>query len=230
MFYSTVASQDAKSCKIKNGTIIYYKNARLDCNCLAPIKTDSDFGGAAVIASFVALGWITIFVAAVPTIWSMAKTWNRVKGRRRFWRWLWEIIQFEPNHYERKMETLGYPPRFSKIPPEANRTTSFFEESNGSINTDEGSDSKQPLPEYLPYHLHDPEPIYIVFARRILFQLCDIQIITGIAMLVAALAQHSDLTFYHAQLAQQYWWITLNSFWISRIDYSRNSRRLSFFN
>jgi hypothetical protein len=49
------------------------------------------------------------------------------------------------------------------------------------------------------------------------------QIITGIAILISALAQVNHLTFYHAQFAVQFWWVTLNSFWISRIDYSRST-------
>jgi hypothetical protein len=74
MFYSfdAAAFSDPKSCRLKNGTTVFYNKAGLDCNCLAPIKADSDFGGPAVIVAFLAMGWITICVAAVPTIWSMA--------------------------------------------------------------------------------------------------------------------------------------------------------------
>jgi hypothetical protein len=74
MFYSFDAADfsDPKTCRLENGTNVYYSKPNLDCNCLAPIKADSDFGGPAVIVSFLAMGWITIFVAAVPTIWSMA--------------------------------------------------------------------------------------------------------------------------------------------------------------
>jgi hypothetical protein len=150
------------------------------------------------------------------------RTWERTKGPKKFWTWIWGIVQFEPNHIERKTGVLGYPPRFSKIPPQADRTASYFEDSN-DLNISVSSDAKQPLPSGRPYHNMEglEEPIVCTFARRIVFQLCDVQIITGLAVLVAALAQESHLTYYHAQLAQNFWWVTLDSLWISRIDYSR---------
>ena len=56
-------------------------------------------------------------------------------------------------------------------------------------------------------------------ANRLLESLCDLQLFTGIAIAVAGLSQIPTISFYHEQIAIQYWWLTLNSFWAARLDY-----------
>lgn len=56
-------------------------------------------------------------------------------------------------------------------------------------------------------------------ASGMLGYLCDLQIVTGLAIVIAGLAQMSTITFYHESLAIQYWWLTLNSFWAAQIEY-----------
>jgi len=46
--------------------------------------------------------------------------------------------------------------------------------------------------------------------------LCDIQVITGTAIMIAGIAQRDSLTFYHQQFVMSYWFLTLNSFWAAR--------------
>ena len=53
-------------------------------------------------------------------------------------------------------------------------------------------------------------------SRQFLNGLCDVQIVTGTAILLAGFAQGSSLSFYHEQLISSYWWLTLNSFWAAR--------------
>ena len=65
-----------------------------------------------------------------------------------------------------------------------------------------------------------PTPLLKETADNLLGSLCDLQIITGIAIVVAGLTQFPDISFYHENLAISYWWSTLNSFWAARIEYT----------
>ena len=64
-------------------------------------------------------------------------------------------------------------------------------------------------------------PYFAEMADRLLGSLCDLQVITGTAIVVAGLAQLPTISFYHQNLAINYWWLTLNSFWAARIEYMR---------
>jgi hypothetical protein len=46
--------------------------------------------------------------------------------------------------------------------------------------------------------------------------LCDIQVVTGTAILIAGIVQRDSLTFYHQQFVMSYWSLTLISFWAAR--------------
>ena len=48
--------------------------------------------------------------------------------------------------------------------------------------------------------------------------LCDLQLATGTAILIAGLAQGKDLNYYHESFISSYWGLTLNSFWAARIS------------
>ena len=56
-------------------------------------------------------------------------------------------------------------------------------------------------------------------AANLLGSLCDLQIVTGLAIVIAGMAQIQTISFYHESLAINYWWLTLNSFWAARIEY-----------
>lgn len=56
-------------------------------------------------------------------------------------------------------------------------------------------------------------------AADLLGYLCDLQIVTGLAIVIAGMAQIQTISFYHESLAINYWWLTLNSFWAARIEY-----------
>lgn len=55
-----------------------------------------------------------------------------------------------------------------------------------------------------------------IFSAKALDVLCDIQLVTGTGILIAALAQGERMTFYHQQFVMNYWFICLNSFWVAR--------------
>ena len=221
MFFSTSANafRNPKPCPQPNGTLVYYGNHNLDCTCLSQIRADPDFAGPGLIASFIFVCWLTIFVSTIPTGYSLVKTWQHTPGPQRFWRFLYAAVKFEPLDTEPPKKRDASPDR-PKKPPSLHATRDSVSSSLSSNSLS----AKTPLPAARRFqHLEDAEPPVCVFARRIVLQLCDLQIVTGIAVLVAALAQVRGLTFYHAQFAVQFWWMTLNSFWVSRIDYSRDS-------
>lgn len=153
------------------------------------------------MVAFLVMAWGTIFISFIPTIYSVSRQWNRTSGPKKFLKWLWAILQFEENHQERDTRSRAYPSRFSdRDPPPSHGTASSIR----STTTYGESQAKEPLPSSRPFNnLVDDEPTSCAWARRMLFKLCDIQIITGTAVLIAALANQSSLTFYHAQLASQ---------------------------
>jgi hypothetical protein len=55
-------------------------------------------------------------------------------------------------------------------------------------------------------------------ATKFLKPLSDIQLATGTAILIAGLAQGSNLNFYHEQIIASYWSLTLNSFWAAQLS------------
>jgi hypothetical protein len=209
-----------EQCALENGTIVYFGNNDLDCSCLAPIRADPDFAGPGIITSFLFIAWLTIAIAALPTGFALIKSWQQTPGPYRIWKWLVSNLQFETVEGKNRQSL-----------PIDERPTHLPRESVASGNSDSSMEQRKPQARFLPMArqptgIRTPavrEPLYCKWARRIVLQLCDIQIITGIAVLVSALAQYNRLTFYHAQFATQFWWLTLNSFWISRIDYSRNT-------
>ena len=54
---------------------------------------------------------------------------------------------------------------------------------------------------------------------QLLGHICDIQVVTGLAIMVAGLAQWNRISYYHEQLVTLYFQLTLDSFWAARINY-----------
>lgn len=51
----------------------------------------------------------------------------------------------------------------------------------------------------------------------VLLSLCDLQIATGLGIVVAGFSQIKTMTYYHGQLVQSYWFLTTSSFWVIRV-------------
>ena len=64
-------------------------------------------------------------------------------------------------------------------------------------------------------------PFLAEAATRLLGFLCDLQIITAFAIVVAGLAQYPRISFYHENIAVNYWWLSVNSFLAARIEYMK---------
>lgn len=57
-------------------------------------------------------------------------------------------------------------------------------------------------------------------AKEMLGPLCDLQLVTSMAVLIAGLVQWPEITYYHEQFVLQYWWLTINSCWVTRNNYN----------
>lgn len=62
----------------------------------------------------------------------------------------------------------------------------------------------------------DEQPRLKVAAAELLETLCDLQLVTGTAILIAGLAQGDNLSFYHEAIISSYWNLTLSSFWAAQ--------------
>ncbi|KAL5358810.1 hypothetical protein BJX96DRAFT_164000 [Aspergillus floccosus] len=63
------------------------------------------------------------------------------------------------------------------------------------------------------------EPKIVQKINALFGPLCDLQAMTGVAIMIAGFTQWHTITYYHEQLIMCYWWLTLNSFWVARINY-----------
>lgn len=63
-----------------------------------------------------------------------------------------------------------------------------------------------------------PSP-FVSRATELLNPLCDLQLVTGLGIMVAGFAKWKRISFYHEALISCYWSLTLNSFWAARIAY-----------
>lgn len=60
-------------------------------------------------------------------------------------------------------------------------------------------------------------------ASRLLGSLCDLQIVTGLGIVIAGFAQMPGIAFYHESIVTSAWWLTVNSFFIARIIYEEEN-------
>ncbi|PQE18914.1 hypothetical protein CJF31_00010425 [Rutstroemia sp. NJR-2017a BVV2] len=65
----------------------------------------------------------------------------------------------------------------------------------------------------------DDRPQLQLFSQMALDRLCDLQLITGTAILIAGIAELHTMSFYHQSLVLSYWLLTLNAFWAARAGY-----------
>lgn len=63
------------------------------------------------------------------------------------------------------------------------------------------------------------QPRLQLFSQMALDRLCDLQLVTGTAIIIAGIAELHHMSFYHQSLITSYWLLTLNSFWAARAGY-----------
>jgi len=214
-----------KPCNLTNGTTFFLNGSRrlhLDCSCAAPFPADPDISGPAIMASFFFMSWLCIALSIVPAAYGLLVSWRRSQQPYRFLKFAADVLQLrsqDGEEYSASQSRVARPP---KRPEHGSRNSVF---SNLTF------DSEKPLPPsaksspiFPSAHSNTPitasEPPFVTFCRRLLYPLCDIQIMTGTAMVITGLATFSNITFYSEQFVVNYWWLTLNSLWVSRVDYT----------
>jgi hypothetical protein len=66
-------------------------------------------------------------------------------------------------------------------------------------------------------HLFDRDMMITEMAvKNALDIFCDVQVVTGAAIMIAGSVQKESLTFYHQKIIINYWFLTLNLFWLAR--------------
>lgn len=160
-----------------NGSTLYCNGSyTMNWVCNSTIKADTDIAGPGIIASFILVSWITLFVALIPAYYDLLEFLNRAQE------WNWHSL------------TMIH---------EKRRSTEHLRRTNRLRSTLRS----------------DRTALLRKTAFNMLGSLCDLQIVTGLAIVIAGLAQIPAITFYHESLAMSYWWLTLNSFWAARVDY-----------
>ncbi|TID27474.1 hypothetical protein E6O75_ATG00241 [Venturia nashicola] len=220
----------ANSCTIQNGTTVYSNHSiPEDCSCVAPIAADPDFAGPGILASFIFFAWLTIAVATVPAFYAIRRSWtnNAMRKKRRIWMFLAEVLEVQV-HDKAKREPLDNIAKDEPAPLENRARTSILS-SDGDSTMDSELKAKSPegidLTDSSPGATIEPRPLTI--AKRLLSSLTDIQAITGLSIILTGMARYPVISYYHEQFASNLWWLTLNSLWVSRIDYNDNSPYMS---
>jgi hypothetical protein len=220
MFFSldpNVFRNPKSTCLLTNGTKVYSNHSIAgDCSCVAPFAAAPDLGGPGIIASFCFMAWLTILIAAVPASYSVRKSWrwSRSQPSHRFWKFVCDVLQ---------LKITREPPPQESAPSDS---THARVRSTGTAASDASEQEPKSLePPYQAYR--DVKPYTLALAKALLVPLTDVQIIIGLAYIVTGLGLMHKISFYHEQFVTNLWWLTLNSLWVSRIDYNENTTKMT---
>jgi hypothetical protein len=212
----------ANSCTIQNGTTVYSNHSiPNDCSCVAPIVADPDFAGPGILASFIFFAWLTIAVATIPAFYAVRQSWrnNAWRKKRRIWMFFAEVLEVQVHDKKRtelKLDTIQ--------PSQDGGVRSSVVSTDGdSVDAELKGQLPQPTDTAHSMIKEDMEPRPLTLAKRLLVSLTDLQAISGLAIILSGMARYPSITYYHEQFASNLWWLTLNSLWVSRIDYNDNS-------
>lgn len=212
-----------KRCNLTNGTTVFLNGSQhlhLDCSCAASFPADPTISGPAIMASFFFMSWLSIALAIVPAAYALFGSWRRSHPPYRTLKFAADVLQLrsQGEAYSASHARVAREPEYrdsvashlalvsEKVRPPSDGASAIFPHvqlNNLTIS---------------------PQPPFVTFCRRLLYPLCDIQIITGTAMVITGLATYSKITFYSEQFVVNYWWLTLNSLWVSRVDYTTSNQ------
>ena len=185
-----------------NGTIFYCNGSySLDYQCNATTPADTDIAGPGVIVSFILTAWTTVFVAMIPAFY--------------------ELLEFLSNAQDWSLSSIltTASPAGEGDPPVIMRYESG---SRSSGHLRRAAQLRRIL------YFNSTTDHIRETAKTLLRSLCDLQIVTGLAIVVAGLAQLPEISFYHQQLAVKYWYLTLNSFWAARVEYMEIDKPIEY--
>ncbi|KAH6680508.1 hypothetical protein B0J14DRAFT_266931 [Halenospora varia] len=192
-------------CSSSSGTsTIYYNFSNphdRTCLCHAVFGADPDIGGIGVMLAFITTAWITCLVAAIEVYCGLCEKFrshlaNGESPAMSIDEMGYRLDQYidDFTNYVNSRDELNWVSRYFPWGAHACRRTSRF---------------------FLAFFIRERQRTR-KFAQLVLDNLCDIQVITGTAIIIAALVQIQTMAFYHQSLVLSYWLLTLNSFWASR--------------
>ncbi|KAM7205905.1 hypothetical protein V8F33_000735 [Rhypophila sp. PSN 637] len=169
-----------------------------DYGCQAHIKVDNEIGGPGVAVSFLFVSWLTIILASILATHGLKvalkrfKTWLAGRKRARLKATSSSSSQTSPSDSAPVTSTQHGDPETGTDP--------LTSETNHKETTAD-----------LPPKMHK--------VIQLLGHICDIQVVTALAIIVAGLAQWTRISYYHGILVTQYLQLTLDPFWAARINY-----------
>ncbi|KAB5566705.1 hypothetical protein GE09DRAFT_744351 [Coniochaeta sp. 2T2.1] len=218
-----------------------------DYDCSVSISANTDVGGPGVIISFVVIAGFTVFLASFLALEVLRQWWHSAVKAFKQWHATQRTDEegLKPTSTHRYMlrrtrTFIGSAPGVTEqrrgrlSAREAGKQPSAGIEPRPR-NVDRVTPS-QHRPRAPPHpsireirdSLFDP----VNASRRqlacsprtrkiatLLRPLCDLQIATGLGMMVAGMGQWHTIDFYHEQLVNSYYALTLNSFWATRVSY-----------
>jgi hypothetical protein len=231
--------QAPKICNLGNGTTLWLNGTsrrNIDCTCATPFRADPDFASDTIIAVFIILSGLTVLVALVPFIYTLLQSWRSNKSN--VWHWIDDIFTLRlgaPESYapSESRTAAERAPNASKtaaamrnvVSPRQSVLSDFSElekylpESNlqspppSAVSLGEPPRAEPTAPA--------PQPIQnksVIFAQGLLVPLCNIQIFAGIIWVIWGYKKWPSITYYHEQFVVNFWWLTLTSVWIARVD------------
>jgi hypothetical protein len=161
-----------------------------------------------VLGAFIATAWLIFLVASLDAYCAISKSFND---------YLSENHTIDPNqNFERlldRIEGLGLSTKTDSNSGHSGRAFQAVVHALGLRKTS----------SWILSLFRKQRPRSQKFAELTLDSLCDIQVVTGSAIIIAGLVEINTMTFYHQQLVMNYWFLTLNSFWAGRMgDLNQN--------
>ncbi|CZR59526.1 uncharacterized protein PAC_09420 [Phialocephala subalpina] len=185
-----------------NGLTAFYNLTdpnQVDCSCVAPFEGDPDIAGPGVMYAFIVTGWITCMVVAVATYCALSKlVYTSLPPRNN-------------DHWQTEFKALVDKYTFSELPPRFVREHGFLAWAAKWITR-----CQRAIVFITLLLLSKKFSKAEEFSKKALDVLCDIQLVTGIGIIIAALAQGNTMKFYHQQFVITYWLLCVNSFWAAR--------------
>ncbi|KAF7904793.1 hypothetical protein EAF00_002127 [Botryotinia globosa] len=171
--------------------------------CVASFDADPDIAGPGVMTSFLVTAWVTCFVACIQ-LYCVVSSRFRLKL-------LSSVSGTTAEHigkYTVKLTRLSIPSSIERNTPRL-----MIKGVHLSLYAMRCS-----LAMFLSL-FRNSQPRLQLFSQMALDRLCDLQLVTGTAIIIAGIAEFHHMSFYHQSLITSYWLLTLNSFWAARAGY-----------
>jgi hypothetical protein len=150
------------------------------------------------MAAFIVTSWITCFVAGINAYCGLGKRLDKYLSYQESWN--------RAENLENLLRTI-VPPLPSQVSEFLAARWSFLARCIRCV----GGICRRGVACIL-FLFEKAMPTIRRAAKSALDNLCDIQVVTGTAIVIAGIVQKTSATFYHQQFVMNYWFLTLISF------------------